>query len=279
MAEKPFFVYNDFMEAFMRPGDQIPFDSIQNIRDLGGYEAADGRHVKYGVFLRGPALCGLSESDRQKIDDMNLRAIMDFRSKNESDHNPEYIPASATYYRQCASIDRYGNEIDYSPGTIEKLTHKFITLFRLIRGMIANDVYNAMPFNNKAFRIMFDLIEREEVPVYFHCAAGKDRTGVAAILILLALGVDRKAALDDYELTNVYYADRIQASMKRYGILTSVSKTVRYRFTASSGVVRGIAEYMTDLIYERYHTFEAYMEAEYGIDEARLKRLRDLYLE
>lgn len=276
---KSHFLFTIVHGGLMKPGEQIPFDHVKNFRELGGYAAADGRHVKYGLLFRGPALCGLSESDKKAINDLHIKTVLDFRSKNESDHNPEYVPDSASYFRKCASIDRYGHEIDYSPGTIEKLTHKFITLFRLIRGMITNDVYNAMPFHNKAFQMMFDLLEHQQVPMFFHCAAGKDRTGVAAILILLALGVDRKTALDDYELTNVYYADNIEAVLRRHKLLTAISKTAKYRYSAGAGVQRGVADSMLDLIYERYHTFEAYLEAEYGIDKVRLEHLRDLYLE
>ena len=279
MADKAIFCLQLCLGGHMKPGEQMSFDNVKNFRDLGGYAAADNRHVKYGLLFRGPALCGLSESDTKKIDELNLKTVLDFRSKNESEHNPEYIPSSASYYRQCASIDRYGNEIDYSPGTIEKLTHKFITLFRLIRGIITNDVYNAMPFHNKAFQMMFKLLEQQQIPMFFHCAAGKDRTGVAAILILMSLGVDRETALDDYELTNVYYADNIEATLQKHKLLTAISKTAKYRYTAGAGVQRAVADSMLDLIFERYQTFEAYLEAEYGIDAAQLEHLRELYLE
>ncbi len=263
----------------MKPGDELTFETIRNFRDLGGYEAAGGRHVKYGLILRGPALCELSESDRRKVDSMGIKTIMDFRAESESSHNPEYIPAGAEYFRQCASIDRHGNEIDFSPGAIEKISHKFVTLFRLIRGTVTNDVYNCMPFNNPAFRKMFSLLEEERTPLYFHCAAGKDRTGVAAMLILMAFGADRKTALDDYELTNVYYKDRIDAAMKKYRWLVKHSSMARYRFTAGAGVSRMVADQMIDLVIQKYGTFENYMEQEYGMDRTRLERFRNLYLD
>ncbi len=263
-----------------KTGEQIQFDTLRNIRDLGGYRAADGRHVRYGVLLRGPALCGLSGEDIRKIDSMKLKTLFDLRSQTEAAANPEYIPDGCGYLRECASIDRYGNEIDFSPGAIENITHKFITLFRLIRGMVNNDIYDCMPFSNPAFRQMFALLSKPDTtPMYFHCAAGKDRTGIAAILILMMLGVSEQDALDDYELTNVYYADRIAASLKRHRLICAVSKTARARFTAGQGVSRAAAEHAIRLIYDRYGTFESYLLQEYGIDAGMLAALRDRYLE
>jgi protein-tyrosine phosphatase len=52
-------------------------------------------------------------------------------------------------------------------------------------------------------RLMTELASAEHRPAVFHCTAGKDRTGLAAALLLEVLGVDRELILDDYELTNV----------------------------------------------------------------------------
>ena len=261
------------------PGSELPFTSIRNARDLGGYETPDGKHVKYGLLFRGPVLNSLSDEDLDYLDSMKIRTLLDLRSKTEADSHSELVPEGCSYYRECASIDRYGNEIDFSPGAIKKLSHKFITLFRLIRGMVNNDIYDCMPFSNPAFRLMFSLLEKQEVPMYIHCAAGKDRTGVAAILILMALGVDEETALDDYELTNVYYADRIERSLQKRRLLIKMSKTLKVRFAANEGVSRPVAKHTVSLIFERYGTFENYLLKEYGIDDERQNRLKQMYLE
>lgn len=79
---------------------------------------------------------------------------------------------------------------------------------------------------------MFHLLENGELPLLFHCSEGKDRTGLASILVLMALGVSRKDALDDYELTNSCYD------------------------TASQKVKRRNAEYILDSITDRYGNME-----------------------
>ena len=65
---------------------------------------------------------------------------------------------------------------------------------------------------------MFEDIIAGNVPILFHCSAGKDRTGIAAILILLALGVDEETAIYDYMLTNEYRKDMLTA-LKRIFLL------------------------------------------------------------
>ena len=55
-------------------------------------------------------------------------------------------------------------------------------------------LYREMPFRNPAYHALFALLEGRRVPVLFHCSCGKDRTGIGAMLILLALGVSRADA-------------------------------------------------------------------------------------
>jgi protein-tyrosine phosphatase len=52
-------------------------------------------------------------------------------------------------------------------------------------------------------RLITELASTEHRPAVFHCTAGKDRTGLAAALLLEVLSVDRAHILDDYELTNI----------------------------------------------------------------------------
>ena len=107
----------------------------------------------------------------------------------------------------------------------------------------------------------------------FHCTCGKDRTGIAAMLILLALGVGRADALTDYMLTNRYRRAVIAASLR--------GKTAQERklLLSVEGVSRPMAEGTLDEILQRFGSFEAYFAAEYGLDAARLQALRDFYLE
>ena len=116
-------------------------------------------------------------------------------------------------------------------------------------------------------------------PLLFHCSAGKDRTGVAAALILLALGVSRQDVMEDYLLTNTCRAatraelgEKFAAAMGN----TPARDAVVNLFT---GVQRESLELALDAIDQRYPSFEAYLQDQYGIGAAGLEKLRQMYLE
>lgn len=76
---------------------------------------------------------------------------------------------------------------------------------------MADAMYERMLFGNKAYKELFRALEAGETPVLFHCSAGKDRTGVAAILILLALGASDKTIAEDFEKTNIWRRPELEA--------------------------------------------------------------------
>ena len=108
-----------------------------------------------------------------------------------------------------------GTEMDFSGQGIERLRQEKEAFERSV-GRPVHDfewfsaLYREMPFRNPAYHALFALLEGRRVPVLFHCSCGKDRTGIGAMLILLALGVSRADALADYMLTNVYRREIIE---------------------------------------------------------------------
>ena len=118
-----------------------------------------------------------------------------------------------------------------------------------------------------------EFLAAAEGTVLFHCFTGKDRTGIAAMLVLLALGVSREDAIADYMLTNVYRKAIIDKFMQdkpadQYDLLLPVE-----------GVSESMGAGSIDVLLEKYPSYEAYFEAEYGLTTARLAALRDFYLE
>ena len=165
------------------PGTQLPFAGGNNFRELGGYEADEGKHVKWGQIYRGiPTGLLTGAADRKLLDSLGLRLILDLRSESEAAEQPDYVPDGARLVRICGLCHPDGSEISFSPGDIEKL----------LKGKkdeehnLADAMYEQMLFRNKAYKELFRALEAGETPILFHCSGGKDRTGVAAMLILLA---------------------------------------------------------------------------------------------
>ncbi len=78
------------MQVVFSPGAEIKFEGANNFRELGGYRAADGRQVKYGLLYRGGNLDLLkSEADHARLASLGLREILDLRSAGESAAHPD----------------------------------------------------------------------------------------------------------------------------------------------------------------------------------------------
>ena len=163
------------------------------------------------------------------------------------------MPDGARLVRICGLCLENGKEVDFSPEDRENL----------LKGMpdegrrMADAMYERMLFGNKAYKELFRALEAGETPVLFHCSAGKDRTGVAAMLILLALGASDETICQD-----------IAADPARKDFYLGVF-----------GVHPESAPFVLSIIRERYGSADAYLEAEYGLTPARLMRLRRMYLE
>lgn len=261
------------------PGAEIALEGAVNFRELGGYPTADGRHLRYGLLYRGGNLDALqSPADRAVLASWHLEEILDFRSEGERVKHPDPPVPGANYCRVCAMRMRDGTEMDFSSTGIERLAAEKAD-FEKAAGHPVHDydwftvLYRQMPFGNPAYQTLFRLVEEHRVPLLFHCTCGKDRTGIAAMLLLLALGATRQTALQDYMRTNVYRRKIIEASLR------GKSPAERRLLLSVEGVDEAMGAGAIDEILVRYPSYEAYFQAEYGLDAARLAALRDFYLE
>ena len=140
----------------------------------------------------------------------------------------------------------------------------------LLKNMMMQ-VYTKLPFDNPAYRLLVQVVLEEEVPVLFHCSAGKDRTGFGAALLLLLLDVDEETILNDYVLSNQY---RKKENAKIYAQVAASQTDVE----AVMGVQKQYLRTALQAIKQRYQTYEAYFQAEFGIDETQRKHLKQRYL-
>jgi len=180
---------------------RVPFEGITNFRDLGGYRTASGVRVRWGLLFRADSLHGLTRRDITLYDQLGLRAVYDLRSELERQERPNPVPSwplpiSGRPADGLAPGARppFASDVDG-----EKILHD------LYVGLIDHAAV-------QLGELYTSLSEDDGLPAVFHCHAGKDRTGIAAALLLDALGVDRKIILDDYELTGRYRLRTDQAS-------------------------------------------------------------------
>lgn len=248
-----------------------------NFRELGGYKAAEGRLIRRGLLYRSGALGECSPEEIRLLAGKRIRTILDLRSEAEAAAFPDPVPAGADYIRISAMVDEKGEDINYSPSALirtalqQKGRDKVEAVARLC--------YEIIPFGNLAYRKMFELMLEGSVPMVIHCTAGKDRTGVAAMLILLALGSDEDTIVQDYMLTNTFRRKRLERRFRSAGVLGMLSRNLHTFLTIQEGVMESGIRTSLETIHARYDSVEDFFLAEYSLDRAALDRLRKLYTE
>ncbi len=165
---------------------ELPLEHSSNFRDLGGYPAADGRHVRWGRVYRSGASALLSDADVDAVDHLGVTALVDLRSTEERSLAPTRltgIPYRATDYSMRPLVAQLSDP-------------------QLSRPVIMERLYREWPLSLAAqFREVFEQLLASPGPVLYNCSAGQDRTGVATALVLSALGVPRQVVLEDYLLS------------------------------------------------------------------------------
>lgn len=258
------------------PGAQLPFEGGNNFRELGGYAADEGKTVKWGQIFRGiPTSLLQSDADRKLLDSLGLRLILDLRSEAEAAKQPDSVPDGARLVRICGLCHSDGSEIAFSPEDKEKL----------LQGRLDEDhnmadaMYQQMLFGNKAFKELFRALEAGETPILFHCSAGKDRTGVAAMLILLALGASDEVISADFVQSNVCRRPELEAAWRKHADEIASDPVMKDHYLGIVGVYPESVPFVLGIIRQKFGSADAYLEAEYGLTPARLMRLRRMYLE
>jgi protein-tyrosine phosphatase len=182
------------------PERRVPLDGTLNFRDLGGYGGLDGRTVRWGLVYRSDNLAAVTAAGWSSLAELGLRSVYDLRHDVERERAPSLIPDDLGIAATHLPI---GGEAAEAPDLVDLLRQSegrgygLDFMIELNRSLLAD---HATVFGG----LLTELAIPERLPAVFHCTAGKDRTGVAAALLLTVLGVDRATVLDDYELTTTY---------------------------------------------------------------------------
>ena len=244
----------------------ISFDGIVNARDLGGIAAADGRPVRPGRLLRGAALDKASDADLTRLArEFDLRYIIDFRDGRERERSPNR-PVPGAEDCHCPVLPE---PPQMAPPSMD-VVPDFDAIFLNVYGKIGRSEVSAAAYA-KLFRILLDC---PEGAVYFHCAQGKDRTGIAAILILTALGAELETAKADYFLSNVGLREA-EDDPASVGVRPWPREVLDKLFNVFPGPLNAWQE----AVNETWGGLDAYLRGPLGLTDADFIRLRELYLE
>tara|TARA_B100001287_G_scaffold24489_1_gene17815 strand:- start:430 stop:1176 length:747 start_codon:yes stop_codon:yes gene_type:complete len=236
-----------------------------NFRDLGGYETEDGMKLKRGLIYRSDNLSHLSEEDLQKINEIGIKTVCDFRSDIELDEFPSLFSEKTLPKLKHIPIKTLGTR------DLRELSIKDdVTSEEMAREMQHHYVLYVHQ-HKKKYRDFINLVALGEIPLVFHCFAGKDRTGFGALLYLGLLGVKKETIIEDYLLTNKFFKGPIVNEEWR----DTSSEKLQPLFEARVDYINAAFSE----IYSSYNSIEDFVVKELEIDSQTLDLLKTRILE
>jgi len=152
---------------------RVPLQGVRNARELGGIPLAGQAHVRPGWVYRTNSLFALTDSDMTRLQQLGIRSLIDFRldwDRIKHPDRPDYLPRLAHYFWLPMTLNT-------TPAGYRKMPDEYAEQIRELFHIFA---------------------QSENYPLLYHCAEGKDRTGIATALLLELLGADREQIVDDY---------------------------------------------------------------------------------
>lgn len=245
---------------------------IVNLRELGGHKGKDGATVKKNLLYRSGNLNFSTEVLNDNLSPLNISVVFDLRSNNEVNTQPYTLPKGINYRHRpiVASMENNAKALN-----LQFVDNKDELLFQ---DDFLPKIYKEMGNNPKAFGdIMKEIIEVRGKPVLFHCSAGKDRTGVLAAMLHLALGVSIEDVKENYLLSNDYRRDEAEKDLQKIALGIDNPELLK-KIKDMLLVKEEYIDITLDII-NSYPTFDEYAESKLGLSPGDLEALRQIYLE
>lgn len=252
---------------------ELPFDNLYNTRDLGGMKTADGRRIRSGRLFRSGNLSQGSPKDIAWLKD-NTSLVIDFRTSDERSEKPDPKELELVYLpildEEKAGITRGGKS---ESEALQFLREHPAAARDHMTSMYRDFILTEYPLLRYR-RFLEILLEDHERAVLWHCTAGKDRAGFAAIIIQEALGVDRADIREDYLKTNVCLRPETER-MILHAKDEDEKEGIGYMFGAKEEYFDALYE----VIEERYGDADSFLSQGLGLTDKERERLKEMYLE
>jgi protein-tyrosine phosphatase len=257
----------------------VPLQGQPNFRDLGGYRATDRRRVKWGIVYRSGELSQLTHEDVDKLATLGIKTVVDLRSPQEISARGEGrlppgtrvqpIPiASSDVFTKLIPMFLKGDFSQVPPNLLERVNRLLVS-----------------EFSQQYAALLRALLNRENLPLVFHCTQGKDRAGFGAAIVLSALGIPWETVVEDYLLSNEYRKeenDKLLGMVQRFAASQGRPGTEQIAFERVEGLLYVKEESLHAAyaeILERHGSVEGYLIHGLGASERELMQLRDELLE
>ena len=240
------------------PDRLVVLEAVHNFRDLGGYPTTDGRSTRWRALYRADGLHRLAGADLEVIRELGLRTVIDLR-------RPDEISERGTF------------PLDDHPVDYHNLSVLDVMWMEMERPEFDDDAdflhwayQDMLATGGPTFAGAIDVLAAPDaLPAVFHCAAGKDRTGLLAMLVLGALGVPHEYITADYALTAARMAHARAWYSEHFPDQVALAADVPSAFLAA--LPAAMARLIDDLCVE-HGSLRAYVQS-LGVSDETLVRL------
>lgn len=243
----------------------VKLEGASNFRDLGGYDTKDGMKLKPGLIFRSDNLSHLTELDLKKIKSLGIKTVCDFRSDDELKEFPSPFSLKTLPILKHVPIKTLGTK------DLKELSLKEDVTSDMMTKELEDHYILYVHQHKKKYQDFINLIAFGDIPLVFHCFAGKDRTGFGSLLYLGILGVKKEIIIEDYLLTNKFYMGPIVNEDWR----DTTSETLRPLFEAR---VNYIDAAFTE-IFNKYNSIEDFVISELNIESQTIDLIKSKIFE
>ncbi len=244
----------------------LDFKTVKNIRDLGGIRTKNGSFIKYKCLLRSADLSNLSIEELNRLKtEYNLKTVIDFRSSHSYFKKKDKLDESITFKHYFV--------LDY----LEK--NQFTTDFGYPYDRFFMKIYEDFATKKKSFKAyrgFFDyLLANDDGAILWHCTSGKDRTGIATILLLKILGCDDETLYAEHEKTNEFAITELNNYLNSHPNTNVIERNYREcQFIAK----RAFLEHFFDVVNKKYGGLDNFISNTIGVTDKERNILKKRYL-
>lgn len=258
-------------------GNPLPLKSVFNTRDLGGMLTNDGRSILPYQLIRSGELYHLSAEDASILQkEYHLATVLDFRTEEEKSQKPDTVIEGVTYVKNpIFEESMLGITREMSP--MDMLLHlgenPDVYMMNLYQKIVLDR--NAQYYYARFFQHLID--NDEGHAILWHCSVGKDRVGIATMLLLYALGVPRGEIMDDYMRTNTCQSKDMEYLCRLMESRDVPENTIE-KFKAVMSAKECYLQSAINTIEAEYGSMEQYLRHAMCLTASNLSKLKKRYL-
>jgi len=252
--------------------------AVPNFRDAGDVAAGAGRRIREGVIFRSGQLADLPTAASRALGSLGVGLVVDLRTKAERRAQPDSLPTSVRLQVADVLADNPGSGAAklaaLASGSADALPIEAINGAigggRAVGLMMGSyEGFVALDSAKLAYRTFATEVARSEAPVVFHCTAGKDRTGWAAAMLQLFVGVSEQDVMSQYLGSNERIAAEFDPLIDKFAAAGVDADAMRALVQVRPQYLEAAVNAMTN----SYGDIAGYLENGLGLSDADLSAL------